>query len=80
MSVHTLAFFLPRRCQGRRLRDDDGIVPTRLFTHKADCERVNEQQLSALPGANTRSEQTGPRLDHSTECTLDHTDPLPTGY
>ena len=41
---------LLKQCRGRALPEDDGIVATRLFTHKADCERINREQLSALKG------------------------------
>lgn len=37
-------------CEGRRLATADGIVATRLFTHKADCATLNEEQLNALSG------------------------------
>ena len=40
-----------RACRGRPLPDFDGISATRLFTHKDDCNRLNEQRLRALPGA-----------------------------
>ena len=40
-----------RACRRRPLPDFDGISATRLFTHKDDCNRLNEQRLRALPGA-----------------------------
>lgn len=35
---------------GCTLPQTDGIVATRLFTHKADCAKLNEEQLKALGG------------------------------
>mmetsp|Transcript_13205 Transcript_13205/g.43297 ORF Transcript_13205/g.43297 Transcript_13205/m.43297 type:complete len:247 (+) Transcript_13205:284-1024(+) len=35
---------------GARLDEADGIVATRLHTHKADCASVNKAQLAKLPG------------------------------
>ena len=37
-------------CLRRALPEDDGIAATRLFTHKADCAALNEQQLDGLGG------------------------------
>jgi ATP-dependent DNA helicase PIF1 len=41
---------LLKSCVGRALPEADGIVATRLFTHKADCAALNEARLAALPG------------------------------
>ena len=41
---------LLKPCEGRVLDDVDGIAATRLFTHKADCERLNAEELKKLPG------------------------------
>lgn len=35
---------------GKVLPQSDGIVATRLFTHKADCQKLNEEQLKSLGG------------------------------
>lgn len=40
---------------GRKLDESDGIVATKLFTHKADCLRVNTEQLKRLGGEVARS-------------------------
>jgi hypothetical protein len=37
------------RCQ-RDLDDSDGIIATKLQTHRADCEEQNKAELDALPG------------------------------
>ena len=41
---------LLRPCEGRILASIDGIQATRLFTHKADCAKLNDSELRALPG------------------------------
>jgi len=38
---------------GARLDESDGIVPTRLYTHRSDCARVNAERLAALGGGAT---------------------------
>ena len=38
------------RSERRTLPSSDGIVATRLFTHKAECAKLNDTQLRALPG------------------------------
>ena len=35
-------------CLGKELSRADGIVATRIFTHKADCQRMNDAELQAL--------------------------------
>ena len=41
---------LLRPCEGRALPTIDGIAATRLFTHKADCQALNDAELRRLPG------------------------------
>ena len=41
---------LIRPCEGKRLDAEDGISATRLFTHKADCAKLNDAELRALSG------------------------------
>ena len=41
---------LLRQCEHRSLKNDDGIVATRLFTHRSECEKRNEKALRELPG------------------------------
>ena len=35
----------------KQLPQADGIVATRLYTHKADCQKVNDDELRKLPGS-----------------------------
>ena len=42
---------LLRPCEGRVLEAVDGIAATRLFTHKADCEKLNQTELKNLSGS-----------------------------
>ena len=42
---------LLKQCARRELPADDGIAATRLFTHRADCERLNFAELQKLPGS-----------------------------
>lgn len=39
----------PHRCSGE-LDTSDGIVATKLQTHRADCEEQNQRELERLPG------------------------------
>lgn len=46
---HSMLSMLQSRCSGP-LDVDDGILPTSLFTHRADVEMINQRQLQALEG------------------------------
>jgi hypothetical protein len=35
---------------GRKLDCSDGILPTRIFTHRKDVDDLNTKELGALPG------------------------------
>ena len=37
-------------CVGRRFDNDDGILPTQIFTHKHDVDTLNTSELLKLPG------------------------------
>ena len=37
-------------CVGRRFDNDDGILPTQIFTHKHDVDTLNTSELLELPG------------------------------
>ena len=37
-------------CVGRRFDNDDGILPTQIFTHKHDVDSLNTSELLKLPG------------------------------
>ncbi|KAL1528927.1 hypothetical protein AB1Y20_010249 [Prymnesium parvum] len=41
---------LLQQCENRELDNDDGIVATRLFTHKDDCDTMNKKKLKELDG------------------------------
>lgn len=46
---------------GRKLDCSDGILPTRIFTHRKDVDDLNTKELAALPGEsmNFKSTDTG---------------------
>lgn len=54
LSARSLA--LLQRCERTDLEATcpPGVVPTRLFTHRADCDAVNAHELGALAGATHR--------------------------
>lgn len=40
-------------CVGRRLDCTDGILPTQIFTHKRDVDKLNSIRIAELPGTVT---------------------------
>ena len=39
-----------KECVGRKFDCTDGILPTRLFTHRKDVDHLNTKELTDLPG------------------------------
>lgn len=39
-----------RECVGRRLDCNDGILPTHIYTHRNDVDKLNSKELNALQG------------------------------
>jgi hypothetical protein len=37
-------------CVGRQLDCSDGILPTRIYTHRRDVDMLNSSELAKLPG------------------------------
>ena len=38
-------------CEGRELDCSDGILPTQIYTHRADVDALNSKELATLPGS-----------------------------